>query len=102
MAVGADFFILYDRTYGDDLPEDIRTHDRVFFVTNQDALDLGLSGTHDGRVNLFWYNADYQHSLFVLKYPDYDFFCFVESDVEGSKNPDFGSSRHNNINELSF
>ncbi|NHO33553.1 hypothetical protein [Acetobacter fallax] len=81
-SAGADFFILYDRTNGmDDIPENIRSEERIFFVSSEDATDLGLSGSHEGGVNLFWYNADYQHSLFCLKYPDYDFMCFVESDV---------------------
>lgn len=81
-SAGADFFILYDRTSGmDDIPENIRSEERIFFISSEDATDLGLSGSHEGGVNLFWYNADYQHSLFCLKYPDYDFMCFVESDV---------------------
>ena len=71
-----DLFVMVDDTNGvvRGIP-----HDRVFRLTEQDALDKGLPRAGEGA--LLWFNGDYPLYLFLAEHPEYDYYVQVEYDV---------------------
>jgi hypothetical protein len=70
-----DLFVMVDDTGG---PVQV-PHDRVFRITEQDALGAGLPRAGEG--NLLWFNGDYPLHLFLGEHPEYEYYVQVEYDV---------------------
>jgi hypothetical protein len=76
-APGGDVWVLVDNTSGR-VPE--IPHDRVFRVTEQETVELGLMNASTDR-SLFWYNPDYLHYAFFNVHGDYDYYLTIEDDA---------------------
>ncbi len=74
--VHGDIYILVDETNGLSPPI---AHDKIFRMTETDALDLGLARAGSG--NLLWYNGDYPLYLFRRAHDEYDFYLQLEFDA---------------------
>ncbi|WP_424139430.1 hypothetical protein [Roseomonas chloroacetimidivorans] len=72
-----DAFIVADETNGPIGPIE---HDRVLRATDADLIAMGLADRAE-RGSLIWWNTDYPHYLFASKFPQYDYYLFVEYDT---------------------
>lgn len=77
---GCDIFILFDPDAGNSIPEPYLSAERIFYTPYADIEKLGLEWGMQPWGG-FWYNGDYQQSLFILAHPEYDYICPIENDV---------------------
>jgi len=72
-----DFFVSVDETNGSVGPIPFK---RVLRTSNADLIASGLPNRFE-KGSLLWWNPDYVHYQFRDRYPDYDYYVFVEYDA---------------------